>query len=141
MHYGFRIVEDMKDGLANWMDSQGFATLQDFVGRAVPNVTDWKYLNMKYDIKAKIDQDACIKCGLCHIACEDTSHQAITHLKDGKRHFEVIEDNCVGCNLCMHVCPVEQCITMQRVDDGSYANWTTHPNNPASVQAESSTAA
>jgi dihydropyrimidine dehydrogenase (NAD+) subunit PreA len=141
MHYGFRIVEDMKDGLANWMDSQGFSKLSDFVGRAVPNVTDWKYLNMKYDIKAKIDQDACIKCGLCHIACEDTSHQAITHLKDGKRHFEVIEDNCVGCNLCMHVCPVEQCITMQRVDDGSYANWTTHPNNPASVQAESSTAA
>jgi dihydropyrimidine dehydrogenase (NAD+) subunit PreA len=141
MHYGFRIVEDMKDGLANWMDSQGFATLQDFVGRAVPNVTDWKYLNMKYDIKAKIDQDACIKCGLCHIACEDTSHQAITHLKDGKRHFEVIEDNCVGCNLCMHVCPVEQCITMQRVDDGSYANWTTHPNNPARVPAESPTTA
>ncbi|MDN0077664.1 NAD-dependent dihydropyrimidine dehydrogenase subunit PreA [Crenobacter sp. SG2303] len=131
MHYGFRIVEDMKDGLANWMDSQGYGRLDDFIGRAVPNVTDWKYLNMNYDIKAHIDQDACIQCGLCHIACEDTSHQAITREKDSKRHFEVIEENCVGCNLCMHVCPVDQCITMHRVDDGLYANWTTHPNNPA----------
>jgi dihydropyrimidine dehydrogenase (NAD+) subunit PreA len=56
--------------------------------------------------------------------------------KDGKRHFEVIDSECVGCNLCMHVCPVEQCITMERVDAGEYANWTTHPNNPARVDAD-----
>jgi dihydropyrimidine dehydrogenase (NAD+) subunit PreA len=48
-----------------------------------------------------IDQDLCIKCGRCHIACEDTSHQAITAMKDGKRHFEVKENECVGCNLCV----------------------------------------
>jgi dihydropyrimidine dehydrogenase (NAD+) subunit PreA len=36
----------------------------------------------------------------------------------------------------MHVCPVEQCITMERVDAGEYANWTTHPNNPARVDAD-----
>src|SRR5690606_10601701 len=41
MHYGFRIVEDMVDGLSNWMDSKGCARLDDFVGRAVDNVTDW----------------------------------------------------------------------------------------------------
>jgi dihydropyrimidine dehydrogenase (NAD+) subunit PreA len=45
----------------------------------------------------------------------------------------VMDSECVGCNLCMHVCPVEQCITMERVDNGEYANWTTHPNNPARV--------
>jgi NAD-dependent dihydropyrimidine dehydrogenase PreA subunit len=130
MHYGFRIVSDLVDGLSNWMDDKGYATLDDVRGRAVPNVTDWKYLNLKYDIKARIDQDRCIQCGLCHIACEDTSHQAITATKDGVRHFEVVDAQCVGCNLCMHVCPVEQCITMERVDAGDYANWTTHPNNP-----------
>lgn len=131
MHYGFRIVEDMTSGLSNWMDSKGYATLDDVVGRAVPNVTDWQFLNLDYDIKARIDQDLCIKCGLCHIACEDTAHQAILSQKDGQRHFEVVDSECVGCNLCMHVCPVDGCITMQRVDDGSrYRNWTTHPNNP-----------
>lgn len=58
--------------------------------------------------------------------------------KDGVRHFEVMDSECVGCNLCMHVCPVEQCITMERVDNGEYANWTTHPNNPARVNAPAS---
>ena len=140
MHYGFRIVTDLADGLSNWMDEKGYATLDDVRGRAVPNVTDWKYLNLKYDIKARIDQDRCIQCGLCHIACEDTSHQAITAEKDGVRHFEVVDAACVGCNLCMHVCPVEQCITMERVDAGDYANWTTHPNNPARVDAGASPA-
>jgi dihydropyrimidine dehydrogenase (NAD+) subunit PreA len=133
MHYGFRIVEDMIDGLSNWMDSKAYATLDDFRGRAVANTTDWQYLNLKYDIKARIDQDRCIQCGLCHIACEDTSHQAITSTRDGQRHFEVVDADCVGCNLCMHVCPVDECITMERVDEGGYSNWTMHPNNPMRV--------
>lgn len=130
MHYGFRIVDDMINGLSHWMDSKGYRTIEDFRGKAVPNVTDWQFLNLKYDIKARINQDLCIKCGLCHIACEDTAHQAILPEKNGKRHFEVVDGECVGCNLCMHVCPVDNCITMERVDEGGYSNWTTHENNP-----------
>src|SRR5689334_18479082 len=136
MHFGFRIVEDMISGLSNWMDSKGYKTIEDFRGKAVGNVTDWQFLNMKYDIKARINQDLCVQCGLCHIACEDTSHQAITKEKAGKRHFEVVDEECVGCNLCMHVCPVDNCITMERVDQGGYSNWTTHPNNPMRKTAE-----
>jgi dihydropyrimidine dehydrogenase (NAD+) subunit PreA len=130
MHYGFRIVDDMIAGLINWMDGKGYARIDDFRGRAIGNVTDWQFLNLNYDIKARIDQDKCIKCGLCHIACEDTAHQAILKEKDGKRHFEVVDAECVGCNLCMHVCPVDECITMLRVDNKAHADWTTHPNNP-----------
>ncbi|MBM3521228.1 MAG: NAD-dependent dihydropyrimidine dehydrogenase subunit PreA, partial [Alphaproteobacteria bacterium] len=112
MAYGFRIVEEMKSGLARWMNEKGFATIEDFRGRAVPNVTDWQYLNLNYVTKAHIDQDLCIKCGRCYAACEDTSHQAIMKEKDGKRHFEVMDNECVACNLCVEVCPVESCITM-----------------------------
>jgi len=141
MTYGFKIVREMIDGLSEWMDEKGFATIDDFRGRAVPNVTDWQYLNLNYVTKARIDQDLCIKCGRCHIACEDTSHQAITAIKDGVRHFEVMDDECVGCNLCVNVCPVENCISMVELTvgtdprtgrpiDPNYANWTTHPNNP-----------
>lgn len=130
MHYGFRIVDDMINGLSHWMDSKGYVSVEDFRAKAVPNVTDWQFLNLKYDIKARINQDLCIKCGLCHIACEDTAHQAILPQKNGKRHFEVVDEECVGCNLCMHVCPVDNCITMERVDTGGYANWTSHENNP-----------
>ena len=142
MTYGFKIVEDMIEGLSNWMDQAGHADLDSVVGRAVPNVTDWQYLNLNYVAKARIDQDSCIKCGRCHIVCEDTSHQAITNMVDGARHFEVVDAECVGCNLCVSVCPVENCITMEQVTAGKtdtrtgetvspdYGNWTMHPNNP-----------
>ena len=141
MTYGFKVVQEMISGLENWMDEKSHATLGDFVGRAVPNVTDWQYLNLNFVTKAKINQDLCIKCGRCHIVCEDTSHQAITSIVNGKRQFEVIDAECVGCNLCVCVCPVEDCIDMvematgvdprtQRPISPGKSNWTAHPNNP-----------
>ena len=144
MTYGFKVVQDMISGLRDYLDSHEMG-LPDLIGRAVPNVTDWRYLNLNYVTKAVIDQDACIKCGRCYAACEDTSHQAIA-MKPG-RIFEVIEEECVACNLCVDVCPVEDCITMRELEPGEldrrtgirradYANWTTHPNNPMAKAAE-----
>ena len=133
MRFGFRIIDDMVDGLNNWMDSKGLQTLEDFRGKAVANVTDWNQLDLNYKTLAVIDQDKCIECGLCHIVCEDASHQAISKHKeaDGKRTYTVIDDECVGCNLCALVCPVQDCITMEAQDTGlPYLNWGSHPNNP-----------
>lgn len=137
MHFGFKIVDEMQDGLANWMDEKGYRGSDDFRGRAVPNFVHWEELDINYVTKARIDQDLCIKCGLCHIACEDTAHQAIAaQLKNGSRHFEVIDAECVGCNLCMHVCPVEGCITMIEQPSGrSKLTWKHHPNNPMRLEA------
>ncbi|WP_299547688.1 NAD-dependent dihydropyrimidine dehydrogenase subunit PreA [uncultured Tateyamaria sp.] len=146
MTYGFKIVQEMISGLSDYMDDKGFASVDELVGRAVPNVTDWQYLNLNYVSKAKIDQDLCMSCGRCYAACEDTSHQAISMSED--RVFEVIDDECVACNLCVNVCPVEHCITMEAMEPGltdprtgklvepDYANWTTHPNNPSATAAE-----
>lgn len=141
MVYGFKIIDDLTDGLANFLDSKGMTSVDDLVGKAVRSVTDWQYLNLNHVEKAVIDQDLCIRCGRCHIVCEDTSHQAITSEVNGERRFEVIDAECVGCNLCVSVCPVEGCITMQAMSDGvdprtgrdicsDKADWTTHANNP-----------
>lgn len=146
MTYGFKIVQEMISGLSQWMDEKGYENTTDFVGMAVPNTTDWQYLNLNYIAKAKIDQDLCISCGRCFAACEDTSHQAIAMSED--RVFSVIDAECVACNLCVNVCPVETCITMEKMPVGAvdprtdrvvekdYANWTTHPNNPSATAAE-----
>jgi len=143
MTYGFKVVQEMISGLSDWMDSKGYTSTSDFVGQAVPNVTDWQYLNLNYVAKARIDQASCIQCGRCYAACEDTSHQAIW-MKEG-RVFEVNDAECVACNLCVNVCPVEGCITMEPMAVGStdprtnktvvadYANWTTHENNPSAA--------
>ncbi|MDD9976576.1 MAG: NAD-dependent dihydropyrimidine dehydrogenase subunit PreA [Boseongicola sp.] len=146
MVYGYGIIKELTAGLSDWMDEKGHASVADFSRMAVPNVTDWQYLNLNYITKARIDPESCIKCGRCFAACEDTSHQAIKMTPD--RTFEVIDEECVACNLCIDVCPVEGCITMEelkpgdldkrtgRVVEEEYANWTTHPNNPAAQAAE-----
>ena len=146
MTYGFKVVQEMITGLSQWMDEKGHKSIQDFMGAAIPNTTDWQYLDLNYVAKAVINQDDCISCGRCYAACEDTSHQAIVMSDD--RKFSVVDAECVACNLCVEVCPVENCITMVQQPDGTvdprtgqtisddYANWTTHPNNPDAVAAE-----
>ncbi|HUZ63351.1 MAG TPA: NAD-dependent dihydropyrimidine dehydrogenase subunit PreA [Acetobacteraceae bacterium] len=137
MHRGFAVVTDMLDGLGNWMDAKGYARIEDFRARAIPNYVHWEDLNLAYKTIARIDQARCIGCGLCHIACEDTAHQAIAATRiEGRRHYEVIEEECVGCNLCHHVCPVEGCITMEEQQTGaSRQTWKQHPNNPLRQEA------
>lgn len=125
MHYGFGIIREMVSGLERYMDEKGFKTLDDFRGKALPNVKHWEDLNLKYKVVANINQDKCIGCQLCYTACEDGAHQAIGLPEDlTNRKPVIIEENCVGCNLCSLVCPVEECISMQRRDDGKqFLNW------------------
>jgi dihydropyrimidine dehydrogenase (NAD+) subunit PreA len=125
MKYGFRIIEDMCEGMSNWMDEKGFAGIDDFIGKSVEKITHWEDLDINYHIVANINQDKCIHCGLCYIACEDASHQSID-LSYGNPYntYSIKEEECVGCNLCKLVCPVGDCITMveQRKGD-EYLNW------------------
>jgi dihydropyrimidine dehydrogenase (NAD+) subunit PreA len=144
MHYGFRVVEDWIDGLSNWMDEKGFHTIDDFRGLSLPKVTEWKHLDLNYKIVARINEVKCIGCQLCYTACWDGAHQCIyrnaedhgdwitstpmvreiSHSTDPARIPWVDEDECVGCNLCVLVCPVEGCITMERVERGMpFQSW------------------
>jgi dihydropyrimidine dehydrogenase (NAD+) subunit PreA len=119
MHYGFGIIREMKRGLEDYMDQKGFTSIDQMVGKALPNVQHWEDLNLKYKVVASINDDKCIGCQLCYTACEDGAHQAIGLSADPlNRTPFIIEENCVGCNLCSLVCPVESCITMDRRDDG-----------------------
>ncbi|MNX19020.1 NAD-dependent dihydropyrimidine dehydrogenase subunit PreA [compost metagenome] len=127
MHHGYRIVEDMIDGLSRWMDSKGYRTIQDFAGRASQRFVNWEELDMNFKVVAAIDPAKCIGCQLCYVACKDGSHHCIYLPGDGSgkaldtgydRVPTVAHDECTGCNLCSLVCPVENCISMVEVDRG-----------------------
>ncbi|OFY84520.1 MAG: dihydropyrimidine dehydrogenase subunit B [Bacteroidetes bacterium RIFCSPLOWO2_12_FULL_35_15] len=123
---GFNIIRDMCDGLNNWMDEKGYKNLEDFIGLSVPKISKWEELDINFHIVANINNEKCIHCGLCYIACEDTSHQAIS-IEQGNPYntYKIKEEECVGCNLCKIVCPVNDCITMVEQRKGAeYLNWT-----------------
>ena len=119
MHHGFRIVDDLIDGLSNYLDSRGMASVADLIGSGKDRITTWENLNLNYKIVARIDQDKCIRCNKCYIACEDAAHQCIDRIaQNGSAMLVVDEEHCVGCNLCQMVCPVDNCIDMVQIDTG-----------------------
>ncbi len=120
MHHGFRIVKDMIEGLTFWMEEKGFTSLDQVRGKSLNRIDDFGNLNLLYKTVARIDQDKCIHCNLCYIACDDTAHQCIDlSQENGHAKTVVREADCVGCDLCSIVCPVEGCISMVRTDDGT----------------------
>jgi dihydropyrimidine dehydrogenase (NAD+) subunit PreA len=147
MHYGYRIIEDLCDGLSNWMDEKGFKTIADVSGHSLHRVSEFKDLDLSYRAVARIDADKCIKCDLCYVACNDTAHQCIDLISpqgalveprsydvrsNGKRDAVetrpqpvVREEDCVGCRLCYNVCPVDDCIQMVELPSGrSEVTWS-----------------
>jgi dihydropyrimidine dehydrogenase (NAD+) subunit PreA len=124
---GYRIVEDMIEGLEQYMRDQGASGMSDLVGRAVPSFSDWGNLDLNYETVAKIDADKCIGCYDCVVACMDGAHQCMFPSKDDSRVPIIDESECVGCNLCQIVCPVPDCISMVEVDNGhAPATWNDH---------------
>ena len=125
---GYGIVEDMTDGLQQYMRTHGFERIDQMVGKAVPAYSEWGHLDMNYETVAKIDADKCIGCQLCVAACHDGAHQCI-HPQEGTRVPHVDEAECVGCNLCQIVCPVPGCIDLVQVENGhAPASWNQHVN-------------
>ncbi|MGL4485181.1 MAG: NAD-dependent dihydropyrimidine dehydrogenase subunit PreA [Anaerovoracaceae bacterium] len=110
MQYGYRIVEDMANGLMHFMDEKGYDTLEDFIGCALPNIIPAEELNRDFKLFPAFNEKKCVGCGRCYVSCYDAAHQAIDW--DEKRRKPIlVEDKCVGCHLCLNVCPVQGCIT------------------------------
>ena len=109
MHRGYRIVESMREGLEDYLETRGLESVTQLVGKSLEHIVEPAEHHQGVHIIAKVDPDKCIGCGLCHVVCHDGANQAMG-FNSLTRKAEVDEERCVGCLLCRHVCPVWDCI-------------------------------
>ncbi|MDI6808680.1 MAG: NAD-dependent dihydropyrimidine dehydrogenase subunit PreA [Candidatus Eisenbacteria bacterium] len=114
MQYGYRIVEDMIEGMTDYLADRGFSSPEEIVGLALRNLVTPSDLNHGVEAKSQIDLDKCVNCGQCYITCMDGGHQAIEFKSDRKPVVD--EEKCVGCLMCSFICPVWDCITYKMVE-------------------------
>jgi len=113
LQHGYRIVDDMREGLSDYMRDHGYSGLRDMVGKALPNVVDPAELTHETQAVSMIDPDTCVGCGQCYLTCRDGAAHAISLGED--RKAVVDEEVCFGCLMCKHICPVDGCITYKVV--------------------------
>jgi dihydropyrimidine dehydrogenase (NAD+) subunit PreA len=106
MQYGYRIIDDLTSGLSAFMAKEGYKSVGDLVGKALPNIIPAEKLDRDTVQIPYVKEDLCVKCGRCYISCLDAGHQAISWDKK-ERRAEIIKDKCEGCHLCVLVCPVQ----------------------------------
>ena len=111
MRAGYRIVEDLSEGLLDYMEKMGFREINDFVGLALKNIVKHNLLSRDYKLVSTVNLDTCTRCGLCAIVCRDSAYQAIE--LDQDRVPVIDQKQCEGCGLCVQICPVPDCMRLQ----------------------------
>jgi dihydropyrimidine dehydrogenase (NAD+) subunit PreA len=115
MKYGYRIVEDMIEGLSDFMLDHNITSLAEIIGASAKKLVDPAKFTTRHQVVSMIDENKCIGCGRCYISCQDAANQAIK-LDAATRKAKIDEKKCIGCTLCQHVCPVWDCVSTKVVD-------------------------
>ena len=103
MQYGYRIIDDLMEGLADYMKCKGIASLKALVGGASRTVVDHQSIERSSIVFPLFNAELCLGCGRCHVSCMDGGHQAISFDPVTRRpKFDATK--CVGCHLCRLVC-------------------------------------
>jgi len=122
IHYGYRIVEDMIEGLSDYMREKGIKKVADLVGKALPKLHGTEEFDLRRQGIASYDLDRCCGCGQCRIVCQDAGGQAIDW--DSKMRRPILdEDKCLSCMICSFVCPVNGLITFKEMP----SRWKRRP--------------
>lgn len=115
MQYGYRIIEDMIEGMSDYLRSIGAESVSEIVGKANAYVVPAENVNRESIEYPRFDRSKCVSCGRCYLSCRDGGHQAIR--RDEKNGQPILDaKKCGGCQLCRLVCPVGAIAAGKRVD-------------------------
>ena len=104
MQYGYRIIDDLIEGMKDYIASVGVKSVSDLVGRALDNIIDPGDLDRGTIELPRFDKEKCVGCGRCYISCFDGGHQAI-EINEETGKPKLNSHKCVGCHLCRLICP------------------------------------
>lgn len=119
MEYGYRIIEDLKEGLGLYLAGNGLKGVGELMGRALGNILPADEMNRETVSFPRFHPDRCVGCGRCFLSCSDGGHQAIRFDLESRRPA-LIPGKCVGCHLCIEVCPVQSVTRSPRVPKPQY---------------------
>ena len=105
IHYGYRIIEDILEGLSYYLDDMGFDSLDQIVGKALPHIVSPSDFDHSRQGRACYDLDRCVGCGQCHIICRDAGGFCLSWDNETRRPV-MDRARCLGCMICSFVCPV-----------------------------------
>ena len=117
IHHGYRIVEDMIEGLTDYMALHNVKRVKDLVGKALPQLHETGDFDIKRQGISQYDLDRCVGCGQCYIVCRDSGGQAL-EWDEKKRRPVLDEEKCLSCMVCSFVCPVGDLITFKEMPAG-----------------------
>ena len=110
MEYGYRIIDDLVEGLQLYLAFHKLSSVKELQGALLNRVTPVTEIERDYVIYPKFIREKCVGCGRCYISCQDGGHQAI---KFENRVPTLDPKKCVGCHLCIMVCPNESVVSSE----------------------------
>lgn len=112
MQYGYRIIDDLREGLSQYLSSHSLKSIDDIKGKALGSVVATDELDRTTVVYPKFSKDKCVGCGRCEVSCSDAGHSAIEFIENAPR---LLARKCVGCHLCRIVCPTGAIGVLRRV--------------------------
>ncbi len=106
IHYGHRVVEDLCEGLSDFMADKGYEHVSDIVGKALPQIHETGAFDLSRQGAASYDLDRCVGCGQCYVVCKDAGGHSLSWDEARRRPIQD-DDKCFSCMICSFVCPVD----------------------------------
>ncbi len=108
---GPRILDEIHNGITDWMQQKGYGTLSEFQGKAFTHIKDAASLKSRekhpYTTPPDcpyipiIDDELCNRCGICETTCIYN----VFSVDKNKSMVLVHEDKCWSCGFCVGICP------------------------------------